>query len=290
MLARFLLLAVLLAGILTPFVAFGQAGSTSLDKVPLAKATSDANAALLGGHYDDAIAAADRGLRFDPANPTLHYDKSAALRMRGAQSWNLGEKNKDDKLKAAARADWTAVPAVADEALAKLPESAAEMRFLFLHEKAEAAYLLAHTSGLARPEALAAMEAALTASQDAKRPAGQNGLQRRFELAALKLEKADLLVDGGSAAEATQARAIYREVLELDPRAFDAMLGMSTACIIAVDWMAKPEVVKQSQQACLDEAIAFRAKLPPTDPHSAKLQEFIDGLAPTKDPAPKKKK
>ena len=292
-----LALVVLIAVLTMPFLAAGQEGPPpkfdatpksidapppsidtrpkSLDAGLVDKATQDAAAAVRAHNFADALAACDRGLRLAPKDSALHYYKSAALRERGVQSWNAGDKNKDENLKNEARADWAAVLGVADEALANLPQAPAanEMRYRFVREKAEARYFLAHTSGIARADAMAALDAAVVA-------AGEKGPlpNRRSELAKLKLYKANVLVDSASVADATEARALFREVLELDPKEFDAMVGMSTACIIALDWTASAAKLKRGAQACTQEALAFRAQVPPTDPRSARLQQLMDAL------------
>jgi hypothetical protein len=216
------------------------------------------------------------------------------------QSWNAGDKMKDEKLKNEARADWTAVVAVADEALATLVPSAPqyiELHYRFVREKAEVQFLLAHTSGIARPEAVASLDLAIAEAQDPRLPrdpsaglgvvdpklapaaAGKPGsVYVRPELVRLKRSKAELLLDNASAADAVAARALYSEVLAADPQDYTAMVGMSTACIIALDWTASKTRLNQGAQACVREAVAFRAQVPPADPRSARLQLLIDAL------------
>jgi|GEM_PF-5229137 len=256
----------------------------SLDAAAIAQATREAAAAVLVHKFAEALVACDRGLHLDARNLYLLYYKSAALRERGVATWNVGDRNKDENVKNEARADWTAVIGIVNQALPSVPPTPAyaEMRYRFVHEKAEVQYLLAHTSGIARTDALASLDAALAAAQDPGRPSppagGVEALNRQNEMAKLKLDKANLLVDNAAAADAPQARTLFREVLDVNPLEFNAMVGMSMECIIAIDWSASAAKMNQSAQVCIQEASAFRAQMPPSDPRSARLQEIIDAL------------
>src|SRR5260370_42700198 len=104
---RLLLRVVLLWLVVSPVIHLGQTKSGQAaqsppaqatkktpPESPLVKALREGNQAFAAGHYDEAIAAYDRGIALDPAQDAFFLNKAAALRLRGSTTWNqsLGDR------------------------------------------------------------------------------------------------------------------------------------------------------------------------------------------------------
>src|SRR5258708_33483084 len=135
-----------------------QAAKQTPPENPLVKALREGNQALADGHYDDAIAAYDRGIALDPTQDAFFLNKAKALRLRGATTWNQSLKNRDQKTKDAIQRDWVAALAACSKALdiveadsrAKPPVDPAQLgqrRLAALEEKAEILKLLLDITG-----------------------------------------------------------------------------------------------------------------------------------------------
>ena len=229
------------------------------------------NNALLAKRYDDAISQFDHGLALAPQAPGLLVNKSVALRIRGAERFNLSIKLSDRAAREAgldaARQDIRQAAELATAAVnlvkSTLPRSALMWRTQpnprlveVLAARAEAMRLLATIVDKTQADAaFAAIEEYIAVEANPVR-------RSQAQLGAAKT-----LLDAG---EGAKAATEYQKILRDDPANLDATLGVGLALFQTGDKTKYPEAAKYLQR--------FVERAPDQHPLKASAQEALDYL------------
>ena len=245
-----------------------QAAKQTPPENPLVKALREGNQALADGHYDDAIAAYDRGIALDPTQDAFFLNKARALRLRGATTWNQSLKNRDQKTKDAIQRDWVAALAACSKALdivetdsrAKPPVDPAQLgqrRLAALEEKAEILKLLLDiepaTDDARLHEAIAAFQAAADLTKD---PVKKNRLLYREGMLLL-----------GTADNPGRTLSVFKSILETEPENLDALYGAAMATLML-----------QDGKSCKEYGARFFKAAPAVDRRRAEIKEACDAI------------
>ncbi len=208
------------------------------------------NVALNSKNYDEAIKQYDVGLAADPEQAALLTNKSAALKARGVDKYNLGIKNKDAAATESAKADFKAAAEAANAAADLLKKEPAATDPA--QQKQQEANKYAAFSVRAESMRLFVVKADPTQA-DAGAAAFQDYISVETDPAKksrAQLDLAQMLLDAGSG---DKAYAEYQKILAANPDDVDANLGAGLA-LFSIGDKAKYQDAANYLQHFVDKA------------------------------------